>query len=90
MQAPRHPYTQALLSAVPEIDRLQQRSVIRLEGDMPSPANPPGVPFSSTLQSGYRQMPFRLPKAGQAQSDTQCQLLQGGSGLESVHCAFSF
>lgn len=41
LQAPRHPYTQALLSAVPEIDRLQQRSVIRLEGDMPSPANPP-------------------------------------------------
>ena len=41
LQSPRHPYTQALLSAVPQIDSQQGVSVIRLEGDMPSPANPP-------------------------------------------------
>ncbi len=41
LQAPRHPYTQALLSAVPTIDQHNRREVIRLEGDMPSPANPP-------------------------------------------------
>jgi peptide/nickel transport system ATP-binding protein len=38
---PTHPYTRALLSAVPRVDAGAKREVIRLEGDMPSPANPP-------------------------------------------------
>ncbi|MCC2681076.1 MAG: Oligopeptide/dipeptide transporter, ATP-binding protein-like protein [Nitrosospira multiformis] len=38
---PRHPYTQALLSAVPVIELESKRKVIRLHGDLPSPANPP-------------------------------------------------
>ncbi len=41
LQKPQHPYTRALLSAVPEVDIESKRSVIRLEGDIPSPINPP-------------------------------------------------
>jgi len=38
---PCHPYTRALLSAVPVVDPGQRRPVIRLDGDMPSPRRPP-------------------------------------------------
>ncbi|MCK9918248.1 peptide ABC transporter ATP-binding protein, partial [Microbacteriaceae bacterium K1510] len=40
-QNPSHPYTQALLSAVPAVHPAQKRERIILQGDLPSPANPP-------------------------------------------------
>ena len=40
LRHPAHPYTRALLAAVPRIDG-GRREYIRLEGDLPSPANPP-------------------------------------------------
>jgi peptide/nickel transport system ATP-binding protein len=39
--SPRHPYTRALLSAVPAVDAQLKRKIIRLQGELPSPANPP-------------------------------------------------
>jgi peptide/nickel transport system ATP-binding protein len=39
LHSPKHPYTQALLAAVPELDI--NKKVLRLEGELPSPANPP-------------------------------------------------
>ena len=38
---PRHPYTKALLSAVPVVDAATKRDIIKLQGDLPSPVNPP-------------------------------------------------
>ncbi|SEN12529.1 ABC transporter ATP-binding protein [Nitrosomonas marina] len=38
---PRHPYTQALLSAVPVINESSAAAMIKLKGDLPSPASPP-------------------------------------------------
>ncbi|PTR13915.1 MULTISPECIES: ABC transporter ATP-binding protein [unclassified Nitrosospira] len=41
LTSPKHPYTQALLSAVPVIELESKRHIIHLHGDLPSPAHPP-------------------------------------------------
>ena len=49
-QDPRHPYTEALLSAIPKTHPSNSAQRIVLNGDVPNPANPPtGCHFQSAL-----------------------------------------
>jgi oligopeptide/dipeptide ABC transporter ATP-binding protein len=48
IDSPQHPYTQALVSSVPEPDPTAQHKRIHLTGEFPSPAEPiTGCPFAS-------------------------------------------
>jgi oligopeptide transport system ATP-binding protein len=60
--APRHPYTQALLSAIPQPvpGRASQR--ILLAGDVPSPANPPpGCAFHTRCRHAEARCRTEVP-----------------------------
>jgi len=64
MQDPKHPYTRALLSAVPVIDQATRREVIRLAGELPSPANPPtGCHFHPRCQNAMPECAERYPES---------------------------
>ncbi|HEV7928890.1 MAG TPA: ABC transporter ATP-binding protein, partial [Nitrosospira sp.] len=59
LTTPKHPYTQALLSAVPVIELESKRHVIHLHGDLPSPAHPPaGCHF-------HPRCPHAMPVCGE-------------------------
>jgi len=61
-RAPKHPYTQALLSAIPVPDPTRKRERIILPGDVPSPANPPpGCPFHPRCQYAFDRCKTEVP-----------------------------
>lgn len=59
---PAHPYTKALLSAIPTIDAITRRKRIILPGDMPSPVNPPkGCPFNPRCPIAVEKCRTQVP-----------------------------
>lgn len=60
---PAHPYTQALLSAVPVPNPRLKRERIVLTGDVPSPANPPtGCPFHPRCPKAFDRCKVERPQ----------------------------
>ena len=80
-EQPLHPYTRALISAVPRLDPDEERpSKIVLSGDLPSPMDPPaGCPFHTrcpvAIERCSREMPaLRVLADG---SQVACHLVTG-------------
>ncbi|MBX3618008.1 ABC transporter ATP-binding protein [Nitrosomonas sp.] len=64
MRNPRHPYTQALLSSVPQISADASRQFVPLKGDLPSPATPPvGCHFHPRCEKAMAVCRERYPSA---------------------------
>ena len=61
---PLHPYTEALFSAIPMPDPDLQRNRIILEGNIPSPANPPsGCKFHTRCRKCMEICKTKIPEA---------------------------
>ncbi|CEG26099.1 ABC transporter ATP-binding protein [Bacillus sp. B-jedd] len=60
---PLHPYTQALISAIPSPDPRKKKERIILTGDVPSPLNPPsGCPFHPRCPMAMEQCSVTKPE----------------------------
>ena len=58
-----HPYTEALLSAIPVVDEEDKRERILLEGDIPSPVNPPsGCKFHTRCRYCQQKCKEEVPQ----------------------------
>ncbi|MBR0927930.1 ATP-binding cassette domain-containing protein [Bradyrhizobium diazoefficiens] len=84
--APRHPYTKALLSAVPLPEPGAQRNPIILKGDVPSPINPPkGCRFHTRCPFVFDRCRTEEPvlRAAGAEQWVACHLEDGAAATGS-------
>ncbi|MYL44493.1 ABC transporter ATP-binding protein [Virgibacillus halodenitrificans] len=78
---PLHPYTKALLSAIPTTDLDSQRKEIEISGDVPSPINPPsGCRF-------HTRCPFATEKCRQEEPSLQVKMNGSDNHLAACHYA---
>ncbi len=79
LESPRHPYTQALLSAIPRVDQVDRHARVRLQGDLPSPlAPPPGCKFHTRCPQATERCRVEPPRTidlGDGRT-AACHLLQ--------------
>jgi oligopeptide/dipeptide ABC transporter ATP-binding protein len=79
-ESPQHPYTRALLAAVPSLDPSRPRPAARARGEIPSPAAPPsGCRFHTRCPEAFdrcaREAPSLVPTANGGRS--RCFLAGG-------------
>ncbi|MEZ5817733.1 MAG: ATP-binding cassette domain-containing protein [Hyphomicrobiaceae bacterium] len=85
-RTPRHPYTRALLSAVPTTDPERRTAVAPLTGDPPNPINPPdGCRFHTRCafaEAVCRKLMPRMASADSGAGDhlVACHMANAGSG----------
>ncbi|MFD2830789.1 ABC transporter ATP-binding protein [Corticicoccus populi] len=78
---PLHPYTQVLLSAIPTIDMNEERVEIEVNGDVPSPINPPsGCRFHTRCPFATELCKTKEPELAEKENGT-------GNHLAACHFA---
>jgi peptide/nickel transport system ATP-binding protein/oligopeptide transport system ATP-binding protein len=95
-QYPAHPYTQALLSAIPEGNPKREKERILLTGDVPTPINPPsGCSFHTRCPAAFGRCKTEVPELREVASGHQvaCHLYtepaRAGLGLTQAHAEVS-
>ncbi len=81
LHAPRHPYTQALVAAVPRVVGTAADTALRLAGDQPSPIDPPpGCHFHPRCPQADARCRETYPEATQVDAThwVRCHIIAGG------------
>jgi len=84
-RSPQHPYTRALLSAIPTHDPLSGRKRIVLPGEVPSAVNPPpGCAFHPRCPEAFDRCPQTVPRLLEVAPGQRaaCLLAEAGSGVK--------
>jgi peptide/nickel transport system ATP-binding protein len=82
-EAPRHPYTRALLSSIPSMDPDRRTEVPPLAGDPPNPINPPsGCRFHTRCAQAQPVCSQRVPvlSSSGGSHPVACLMFEAGSG----------